>query len=268
MRSRTSCPKPLQDNLLRASTQDFKAVTKPKLPDDWLDMVLTCQPTKERTEAAVDMDILGSTGNIYTVTLDFRPTCTCPNFVKKEDICKHIFFVLKDLAGLSRNSPIIYQKAYLSSELVDIYEGLSTFSGKSSGKMAGKAIRSACKQRKSTTSESVYGRCDLCDKKIKSHSSRPGNNVICCRCGGKFHASCLVMPDLHRLTVSSGSKSSKKLIGTTHVTCPLCDEQMDYDEGYVNMADVTGQHRIRDTSTYRPCPGYPGYHGHRRVSHY
>lgn len=38
--------------------------------------------------------IMGSTGNIYTVSINEQPTCTCPDFRLRHKSCKHIFFVL------------------------------------------------------------------------------------------------------------------------------------------------------------------------------
>lgn len=38
--------------------------------------------------------ILGSTGNIYTVHFKNTPTCNCPDFLKNNKHCKHIYFIL------------------------------------------------------------------------------------------------------------------------------------------------------------------------------
>uniref|UniRef100_A0A6N2KZU2 SWIM-type domain-containing protein n=1 Tax=Salix viminalis TaxID=40686 RepID=A0A6N2KZU2_SALVM len=42
--------------------------------------------------------ILGSTGNVYTVTLNATPTCSCPDRTRP---CKHILFVLIRVLGVS-----------------------------------------------------------------------------------------------------------------------------------------------------------------------
>jgi len=39
-------------------------------------------------------DIMGSTGNVYTVTICNQPTCTCPYYVSRHIRCKHIYFIL------------------------------------------------------------------------------------------------------------------------------------------------------------------------------
>lgn len=38
--------------------------------------------------------VMGSTGNIYKVTIKSIPECTCPDFKKRREKCKHIYFIL------------------------------------------------------------------------------------------------------------------------------------------------------------------------------
>ena len=42
---------------------------------------------------AQKFDVLGSTGNVYSVCIAQVPTCTCPDFAKGNIICKHVLFV-------------------------------------------------------------------------------------------------------------------------------------------------------------------------------
>ena len=46
--------------------------------------------TEDIPEEAVD--IAGTTGNVYTVTINKTPDCTCP-YAKKGHQCKHIVYV-------------------------------------------------------------------------------------------------------------------------------------------------------------------------------
>ena len=46
--------------------------------------------TEDIPEEAVD--IAGTTGNIYTVTINKTPGCTCP-YAEKGNQCKHIVYV-------------------------------------------------------------------------------------------------------------------------------------------------------------------------------
>ena len=64
--------------------------------------------------------VLGSTGNVYDVIIQEMPSCTCPDF-QRCYVCKHILFVLIKVLQEPRHSPLIYQKFYLESELLDLF---------------------------------------------------------------------------------------------------------------------------------------------------
>ncbi|KAJ6330173.1 hypothetical protein OIU76_008906 [Salix suchowensis] len=51
--------------------------------------------------------ILGSTGNVYTVTLNATPTCSCPD---RTTPCKHILFVLIRVLGVSLDDPCLRRR--------------------------------------------------------------------------------------------------------------------------------------------------------------
>ena len=54
-------------------------------------LIETLEPKEEKVRQYV---VMGSTGNVYTVTVTNVPTCTCPDHVTRGNRCKHIFFVL------------------------------------------------------------------------------------------------------------------------------------------------------------------------------
>ena len=39
-------------------------------------------------------DVVGMTGNVYTITISNSPTCTCPDHTTRFRRCKHIYFIL------------------------------------------------------------------------------------------------------------------------------------------------------------------------------
>jgi hypothetical protein len=49
---------------------------------------------KSVDECSREYKIMGSTGNIYTVTISEALTCTCPDYKLRKVQCKHIYFVL------------------------------------------------------------------------------------------------------------------------------------------------------------------------------
>lgn len=48
---------------------------------------------RENTESK-KFTVLGTTGTVYTVTIDECPKCTCPDFRQRKKRCKHIYFIL------------------------------------------------------------------------------------------------------------------------------------------------------------------------------
>ena len=65
-----------------------------------------------------DIAIVGSTGNIYTVTIGLIPTCTCPDS-RKGNECKHKVYALHTV--LKAPERLQYQRALLTSELHKIF---------------------------------------------------------------------------------------------------------------------------------------------------
>lgn len=47
--------------------------------------------------------IMGSTGNLYDVTITQTPKCTCPDFVTRHNRCKHIYFILIRIMGIAQD---------------------------------------------------------------------------------------------------------------------------------------------------------------------
>jgi len=66
--------------------------------------------------------VLGSTGNIYTVLIGRVPSCDCPDHLRKSDVCKHLFFVYRRVLRLPASSALIFQRAFLLSELVEMLQ--------------------------------------------------------------------------------------------------------------------------------------------------
>lgn len=50
------------------------------------------------------VDIVGTTGNIYTVTITHEPRCTCPDAMKGNQ-CKHIIYVCQSFTTNPNASP-------------------------------------------------------------------------------------------------------------------------------------------------------------------
>lgn len=112
-RWRTKCPQKVLERIERASTQTMHLISiRPNMKE--------IQGKKKMVRC--DFRLAGSTGNVYKVSLDKVPSCTCPDFEKTQDCCKHIVFILLKVVGLDIDSEFLYQKAFLSKELEQMFD--------------------------------------------------------------------------------------------------------------------------------------------------
>ncbi|KAK3624818.1 hypothetical protein LTR56_020783 [Elasticomyces elasticus] len=73
------------------------------------------------------LQIAGSQGNVYTVTISHIPTCDCPtNLFQRngeQKICKHVVYVLLNVLKVPEHlAHLRYQNALLTSELHEIFD--------------------------------------------------------------------------------------------------------------------------------------------------
>lgn len=225
---RSSCPNALQERLERASTQKLYLIQQSQVPD-------------VASEGHVDFTVLGSTGNVYTVQFGHVPTCNCPDFTRRADMCKHIMFILLKVMGLSPTNPLSYQKAYLSEELQELYTILRT--RRVGGSVRANAlVCAAAASGQSAPAQGVTRReltpddsdCPICFDTLDDGS------VTFCRgaCGANFHAACI-----------------QRWLSQSRSGCPNCRQPWlkdgeKKDGGYTNLGALQGQSAVRDTSTY------------------
>lgn len=242
-------------------------VQRTDLPTDWND---DNSEDSSKDVPPCAFTVAGSTGNIYHVTLDAIPSCTCPDFLRKRDLCKHVFFVLLKCIGIEQDSPLLYQKAFLASERRQLLRRMEQRRTGGTAVQAPAAVRAAYRQltgvdatkygidehendsndggvqRKSLDADAD---CPIC---FDSLSTDAGNTaLVYCRaaCGANFHAECI----------------QRWMVQGSHKDCPNCrqpwidphnnnntspDSRKRSREGYLNISDVTGQSPVRDTSTY------------------
>jgi len=63
--------------------------------------------------------VMGSTGNVYTVTIKTNPTCTCPDYTTRFNRCKHIYFIL--LRVMKCDEDYVDEDSYTNSELLEMF---------------------------------------------------------------------------------------------------------------------------------------------------
>ncbi|KAG9403606.1 hypothetical protein AC1031_006247 [Aphanomyces cochlioides] len=196
--------------------------------------------------------VMGSTGNIYTVSIEQVPTCTCPDFLRG-NLCKHILFVYLKCLRVNASSPLVFQKALLTSELRAIFESASRVDPRVvanqqviahyKAAMKGESLE---QEEVSVEQKSLEGTdCPICFEDLAD-----GRPVVWCKaqCGNNIHNECF----------NQWKKS--KLQSGGQLTCVYCrspwgdgssSKDQSHDERYLNLASVANLPRERDTSSYR-----------------
>jgi hypothetical protein len=67
-------------------------------------------------------EVMGTTGNVYTVSILNTPTCTCPDYVSRNKRCKHIYFVLTRIMKVKSSQEDIEE--YSDGDLEDMFENI------------------------------------------------------------------------------------------------------------------------------------------------
>jgi hypothetical protein len=63
--------------------------------------------------------VAGTTGNVYNVLINEKPSCSCPDFTTRKNRCKHIYFILIRILKVHIDKE--EQKAYSHDELKEMF---------------------------------------------------------------------------------------------------------------------------------------------------
>ncbi|KAI1419189.1 hypothetical protein F5Y12DRAFT_789262 [Xylaria sp. FL1777] len=186
-----------------------------------------------------EVEIAGSTGNIYNVRIARVPSCNCPHALNGNQ-CKHIIYVMCRV--LRARPDLVYQLALLTTELREIFEHAPPIE------------REGSKSRDPNRKQ-IEGDCPICFTPLEG----PDDTVYCrATCGQNIHKECFEM----------WAATKRRDIRDT-VTCPMCRSLWQGDDdmvgkirntgvagsdGYVNVANQLGISGIRDESTYYDGP--------------
>ncbi|KAJ7732333.1 hypothetical protein DFH07DRAFT_906092 [Mycena maculata] len=252
------CPGNIMDRVERVMSQRFYMVDR----------------NRAEGELKEEFQVLGSTGNIYTVTIQHRPSCNCPD-AQKGNHCKHILFIFFKVLQVTQASGLWYQKALLTTELETIFAQAPLAPNalahprirEAYARATGKATTSS--QPPSTPEEGgpkkrAPGPDDDCPICYDGMHEAP-SLTYCEACGNAVHGECFA-----QWKQTASSKGAK-------LTCIYCRAEWPTASGssaggsgaggarttaggYLNMAGVAGLSPQRDTTSY--------YHGPRRGQRY
>ena len=220
---------------------------------------------------SIKFSVLGSTGNVYEVTVSKVPHCSCPD-AAKGNLCKHMLFVMLKVVGLPPYHNLVYQSAYLENELDEIFATLQTrLERLGRDVVANEQVQKVhADLKKGIKSENGEGGDDDNESKTVPRKDVDGEDCPICfdelgsdlsqltfcksTCGTNFHKKCIQM----------WVRQSKYKRGGP--TCPACRQPWENaatrgkkkavvsspsrSEGYDNLGRLQGQSTVRDTSTY------------------
>lgn len=219
---RAKAPQSFLQKLERAQTQRMVVIGRKR--------------SGEGSELHEDIDVVGTTGNIYTVSIGRLPSCTCPDHQKGNE-CKHKVYALSTV--LRAPYELQYQRALLVSEVQEILSGAPPIPD-----ATGDAEEDNNGKRKP-----IEGECPICYMDYD-----PDNNeLVWCKaaCGNNMHKDCFEQ--------WAASQRGQE-VRCVYCRTPWHMEKGDLDaikrggeesgDGYINVASQFGLNRARDYSSY------------------
>ncbi|KAH8697285.1 putative RING finger domain protein [Talaromyces proteolyticus] len=224
-RFRNHAPQSYLEKLYRARTQKMFVIRR------------TRQSAGGVPEEKVDM--VGTTGNIYTVTISTTPWCSCPDSSKGNQ-CKHIVYVLVNV--LKARAELQYQLAFLFSELVEMLGNSPIHPVRSD---------SGTNTDKAGKRKPIEGDCPICFMEFDAQNEQ----IVWCKnsCGNNIHKTCFAQ---------WAATTQKRKVECVYCRAEWESELENLDaesllrsdrvgaDGYVNVAAELGLSGRRDYSTY------------------
>ncbi|KAI0664601.1 hypothetical protein C8Q70DRAFT_1987 [Cubamyces menziesii] len=242
-----ACPQNIIERVRRVMEQRFYMVDR----------------KRNGNELREEFTVLGSTANVYTVVIDKKPSCNCPDALKGNH-CKHILFIFLKVLQVTQKSGYWYQKALLTSELEDIFANAPPAPAavaherirNAYAQATGKAVASSSQAKTKKRLPEKEDDCPVCYENM--HGVAEKLLTFCEECGNGLHKECF-------------QQWANTALG--NVTCVFCRAKWTLPasagagraaarstEGYLNLAAVAGVSPVRDTSSY--------YHGPTRGRRY
>jgi len=219
VRFRPKAPQTFAEVYQRALTQRFYVLSR----------------TRSQDALEEQVELTGSTGNVYIVTIAHQPTCNCPHGAAGNQ-CKHQLYVLARV--LHAKYEYVYQLALLTAELEDIFANAPPPDSEGEGASGDKDGKR----------KPLEGDCPICFCEMEEQ----GEQIVWCRaaCGQNIHKACF----------ETWAATKRKQAANAEVTCPYCRSVWQGDEdmvkkikkngkrnadGYVNVADQLGISPVR-----------------------
>lgn len=143
---------------------------------------------KHTDEYKCSYDVMGTTGNVYKVTICDHPICTCPDFITRHKRCKHIYFILTRVMQVSSENED--KTSYSNEDLITMFNNIrditNVFSVDSTLKNRYLSLHNVNKIEMKDSDDL----CAICLDDLKN-----GEDIDYCKysCGKPIHSDCFNM---------------------------------------------------------------------------
>lgn len=134
--------------------------------------------------------VMGTSKNVYTVTVQNKPTCTCPDYKQRQGRCKHIYFVMMKIMKVKDPDT----EEYSNDEVKKMFKRIPTITD------------TLCVDSNIKKKYEIYKNKDPKDNKVEEKSKddlcpicldelENGEKLTCCKygCGKYVHEKCFSM---------------------------------------------------------------------------
>ena len=150
-------------------------------------------PQKE--ENVRDYIVMGSTGNVYQVSIKGTPSCSCPDNTTRKKICKHIFFILVKIMNCTDPD----KGKYTDEELKNMFNNIPNITKYLCVDDETKKKYDELKNKKMDSSNQKDTDDDVCP--ICLEDLKNGEDLDFCKfkCGKNIHKNCFAMINMKKL---------------------------------------------------------------------
>ena len=138
-------------------------------------------------------DVMGTTGNVYTVRITNIPECSCPDYQSRNKRCKHIYFVLIRIMKLAGDEEDTV--SYSNEELLQMFKKIPVITNNlmvaQNTQNKYKNLKDGCdKKNIKINQQPLDDCCPICLDDLTN-----GENVDYCKfsCGKNVHVFCFQM---------------------------------------------------------------------------
>jgi hypothetical protein len=141
-----------------------------------------------KNENTGNFAVAGTTGNVYDVVINEKPSCSCPDFTTRRNRCKHIYFILIRILKIHIDKE--EQKIYSHEELREMFINMgNTCKALLVTDQQRKAYLEACEKKDGKiVLKDTNDNCLICFDPLDN-----GDPLIYCEysCGRPIHQECI-----------------------------------------------------------------------------